>query len=501
MSTTSPHPPASAPRTPSGPNSPDPAGRRPSPAPTSPGAGRSSQSAWPLLIRLHFYAGILVAPFLIVAAATGLAYAVTPQLDSLLYGDKLHVSSTSGTIVPIDEQVRAAQRAYPGGTLATVATPVHRNDTTRVVLNVPELGAENQQTVFVDPYTGVVKGQLTTWYGDTPTTTWLDALHRNLHLGAFGRNYSELAASWLWVIAGGGLLIWLGRPRTYRSGKLRHIVVPNLAPAKGVRRTRNWHASTGVWLIVGLFFLSATGLTWSNQAGARFSLALDALNAHAPELDTSLPNSETAKAPAGHHPTAATTAPTEVDPAEVASVLTTARAAGLEGPLEIAAPPEPGSAWSATQTDNVWPVRKDQLAIDPAQQQVTARNDWADYPFVAKLTKLGIKAHMGVLFGLINELLLVALMLGLICVTFWGYRMWWQRRPTRTGRRRQLGRTPSRGTWRPIPRAALAAGGLVTAGLCWAMPLFGWTLVAFLLADLYIAEFQRQRDLASRELI
>jgi uncharacterized iron-regulated membrane protein len=461
-----------------------------------------SRAIWPLLIRLHFYAGILIAPFLVVAALTGLAYAVTPQLDALLYGDKLHVSSTSGSIRPIDEQVRAARAAHPEGTIASIQTPAGAKDTTRVVLNVDGLGEENQRTVFVDPYTSTVKGELTTWYGATPVTTWIDDLHRNLHLGAFGRNYSEIAASWLWVIAGGGLLMWLGRARTYRSGKKRHIVVPNLSVAKGVRRTRNWHASTGVWLIVGLFFLSATGLTWSNHAGARFELALDGLSAHRPALDTALPNSATSAPEGGHHAEAgAAEASSDVDPADIATVLTTARSAGLSGPVEIAVPADAASAWSATQTDNVWPVRKDAIAVDPATQKVTARNDFADWPVVAKLSGLGIQAHMGVLFGLINELLLIAVALGLLVVIFWGYRMWWQRRPTRAGQRRPVGTAPSRGAWRRTRPVVLVVGGVVTAGLCWALPLFGWTLIAFLLTDLYIGEFQRQRDAATREMI
>ncbi len=479
-------------------------------APTSNGAGppvaapasrTGSRAIWPLLIRLHFYAGILIAPFLVVAAATGLAYAVTPQLDSLLYGDKLHVSSTTGSIRPIDEQVRAARAAHPEGTIASVQTPARAEDTTRVVFNVEGLG-EKQRTVFVDPYTGKVTGDLITWWGATPVTTWLDLFHANLHLGDFGANYSEIAASWLWVIAGGGLLMWLGRARTYRSGKKRHIVVPNLSVAKGVRRTRNWHASTGVWLIVGLFFLSATGLTWSNHAGARFELALDGLSAHRPALDTALPNSATSAPEGGHHAEAAATeAPSDVDPADIATVLTTARSAGLSGPVEIAVPADAASAWSATQTDNVWPVHKDAIAVDPATQKVTARNDFADWPFMAKLSGLGIQAHMGVLFGLINELLLIALALGLLVVIFWGYRMWWQRRPTRAGQRRPVGTAPSRGAWRKSPPAVLIVGGVVTVGLCWALPLFGWTLVAFLLTDLYIGEFQRQRDAATREAI
>lgn len=40
-------------------------------------------TAWllPLLRRLHFYAGILVGPFLVVAAVTGALYVFTPQLE------------------------------------------------------------------------------------------------------------------------------------------------------------------------------------------------------------------------------------------------------------------------------------------------------------------------------------------------------------------------------------------------------------------------------------
>ncbi|MGY5034302.1 PepSY domain-containing protein [Streptomyces sp. 900116325] len=50
---------------------------------------------WALLRRLHFYAGVFVAPFLLLAALTGLAYALTPQLDQLVYGDELRVERTA----------------------------------------------------------------------------------------------------------------------------------------------------------------------------------------------------------------------------------------------------------------------------------------------------------------------------------------------------------------------------------------------------------------------
>lgn len=52
----------------------------PEPTTADEAAARPSRRMSPfgaLLLRLHFYAGILVAPFLVVAALTGLAYTTT----------------------------------------------------------------------------------------------------------------------------------------------------------------------------------------------------------------------------------------------------------------------------------------------------------------------------------------------------------------------------------------------------------------------------------------
>ena len=50
------------------------------------------RSIGPLLLRLHFYAGVVVAPFLVIAALTGLAYAFTPQLERVVHADELVVT-------------------------------------------------------------------------------------------------------------------------------------------------------------------------------------------------------------------------------------------------------------------------------------------------------------------------------------------------------------------------------------------------------------------------
>jgi uncharacterized iron-regulated membrane protein len=424
-----------------------------------------------LLLRLHFYAGVLIAPFLVVAAVTGLLYTATPQLDGILYGDKLTAATTSGPALPLAGQIAAARTAHPGGTIAAVQ-PATGDQTTRVVFSQPDLG-ENQHTVYVDPRTGEVQGRLTTWWGSTPVTTWLDDLHRNLHLGDLGRHYSELAASWLWVLTLGGIVLWWRRRRSVRK-----MLAPELAARKGVRRTRGWHAATGLWISLGLLVLAATGLTWSRYAGASFEVALDAVDGRRPALE--VPG---AGPSAGGHHGAGSEAPAAVDPAEADTVLKVARDNGLTGPVELSLPETGGAAWTVAGIDNTWPVGLDRIAVDPATATVVARSDFADWPVLAQLTKLGVQAHMGVLFGPVNQILLAALAIGLLCVILWGYRMWWQRRPTRTDRPALAGTPPTRGAWLGLPAWAVVAGVPVVFAIGWALPLFGIPLAAFLLID------------------
>ncbi|MFE2728275.1 PepSY-associated TM helix domain-containing protein [Kitasatospora sp. NPDC059327] len=453
---------------------------------------RSGEGVRALLVRLHFYAGVFVAPFLLVAALTGLAYTFTPQLDRLVYGNRLTVEDAGGPVRPLAEQIAAARTAYPEGTLAQVVTPPGPEDTTRIVLSLPQLG-ENQRTVFVDPYTAQVKGDLTTWWGSTPLTTWLDDLHRNLRLGEIGRLYSEAAASWLWVIVLGGLALWLGRSRGQRAATVRGALLPDRT-AGGVRRTRGRHAATGVWLALGLLFLSATGMTWSPYAGDRFGQLLEATRGQAPQLDTSLPGAPAATG-GEHAQHAAGQAPatSEPGPADFERALAVARDAGLDGTVQVTPPQDPASAWTVAQKDNTWPVRYDQVAVDTATGTVTAHNRWADHPLLSKLSKLGVQGHMGALFGLVNQIVLAVIALGLILVILWGYRMWWQRRPTRADRTARLGAPPARGAWRRIPLPLLIAGIPATAALGWALPVFGVTLALFLAVDILTGVLRRPR--------
>jgi uncharacterized iron-regulated membrane protein len=466
----------------------------PSAPPSSPPLLRSAPSFAPLLLRLHFYAGILVAPFLLVAALTGTAFVFSPQLDRIVYADELVVDDPGGASAPLSAQVAAALAVRPGGTV-TAVRPGEGSRTTHVDFAAPDVDADHAHTVYVNPYTTEVTGQLTTWFTSTPLQEWLDTFHRDLHLGPSGTLYSELAASWLSVIALGGLLLWWRRHRGRRTA--RRLLAPDLTAKKGVRRTRGFHAATGAWLAIGLLFLSATGLTWSDRAGANFSAALDSLRSGTPTVSTGL--AEAAPGGSGHHSSGGSPAgAVPADPGAIDGVVRTARDNGIDGPIAVTVPADGRTAWTVAQTRNLWPVGRDTVAVDAATSTVTDRVDFADFPVLAKLTTWGIQAHMGYLFGLVNQILLAALAIGLVCVIVWGYRMWWQRRPTRADRRALTGAPLGvRGAWQQLPSWAIVVGVPVVIALGWVMPLLGIPLAAFLVLDLAVGAF-RGRVLSAR---
>ncbi|GLZ01141.1 PepSY domain-containing protein [Actinoplanes sp. NBRC 103695] len=451
-------------------------------------SAKSAKSIGPLLLRVHFYAGILVAPFLLVAALTGLAYAFTPQMERAYYADEFVVSSPGGTVKPLSEQLTAARATHPEGAI-TAIRPGGGEKTTQIDFTSPELDEEHAHTVYVNPYNAQVTGQLTTWWGSSPLRTWFDDLHTNLNLGTVGFFYSELAASWLWVIALGGVILWFRRQRGKR------MLRPDLKAGRGVRRTRSFHASTGLWLSIGLLFLSATGLTWSDYAGVNFGNAVDALHGSRPAVSTELAGATPAATGGGHHGGGA--APAEGTPADLTQideVWQVAEANGITGSPAITVPADNQTAWNITEMGALWPMDRDGIAVDGATGQVTDRIDYADWPVMAKLTQIGIYAHMGDLFGLPNQLLLAALAIGLITVIIWGYRMWWQRRPTRNGTRAIVGAPPvGPGAWQQLPAWAIIAGVPVILAIGYFLPVLGVSLVAFLAIDLLLGAVRNRR--------
>ncbi|MFD0432608.1 PepSY-associated TM helix domain-containing protein [Streptomyces chartreusis] len=428
----------------------------------------------PLILRLHFYAGILVAPFLLVAATTGFLYAGAFQAEKLVYSHEMTVP-VGDTKLPISEQVAAARKAHPEGTVSAVRPSPADDESTRVMLSgVEGIDADHALAVFVDPYTAEVRGALEQ-YGSTgalPLRTWIDEFHRDLHLGETGRLYSELAASWLWVIAAGGLVLWFSRRRALRK----------VRGTSGRRRTLGLHGTVGVWAALGFLFLSATGLTWSTYAGANIDELRTSLRQATPSISASAGGEH------GGHGGAAGAGGSGDHGVGLDKVLAAARAEGLGDPVEIVPPADASSAYVVRQVQRSWPTKQDSVAVDPASGEVTDVLRFADHPVLAKLTRWGIDLHTGVLFGLLNQILLMALTLALILLIVWGYRMWWQR-----GRDSAFGRPIPRGAWQQVPPQILVPLVVVVAVIGYFVPLLGISLAAFIAVDVVLGEISHRR--------
>ncbi|KUI38644.1 peptidase [Mycobacterium sp. IS-1590] len=442
----------------------------------------------PLLLRLHFYAGVFVGPFILIAALTGLLYAVIPQIDETAFRETVTVDDVGEHRLPLTEQLRTVHAAYPDGVVERIGPPVAVDDTTRVVLAVDDVPPDYARTVFVDPYSGEIRGALTTYGQWLPVRAWFDELHRNLHLGALGRNYSELAASWLWVIALAGLALWYLHRRDSR--KLRRIALPDRDKTDR-RRTLSWHGAVGVWSIVALLGLSITGITWSRYGGETVNLLQERLNTTAPSVDTALV--QPADTDAGHrHQHAGTViGGGDAAPHGADAALSAALAAGLSGPMWMYPPSGEGRGWEVAENKRDWPTRYDAVSVDPDSGVVIDRVNQGDWPLLAKLTNWAIDAHMGVLFGVVNQIVLALTAIGLITIVVRGYLMWWQRRPTR-GSAWATGRPPLRGVLRGMHPGVIALLVIGAVAVGWALPLFGLSLAAFLVVDLIVAAAKKR---------
>lgn len=399
---------------------------------------------------------------MLIATITGVAYAIAPSVEKVVNHEQL--TATSGLPAqPLEKQVEVAQRLHPDLEVSALQVP-EGSGTTRVLFDDDNLKSRTyRRVVFVDPGDLSVKGD-TLQYGSSaalPMRTWISEGHRRLWFDSnIGRLYSETAASWLGALTLGGLWLWWAR---HRRGRTR-------GSSKRLHHMRR-HANVGVAISLVLLFLTVTGLTWSWVAGANIAKLRESMDWFAPK------------------PTVATS---EVSPnwAEANRVMEVARAQGLTGKIEVT---PAGTDWVAREARQEWRRGIETVAVDN-NGAVIDRIRFRDWPLPAKLTEWLINAHMGLLFGWVNQLILAVAGIGLLAMLVRAYAMWFGR-----GRGKRPGRLPVPTRWRDIrPSVAIAVVALLVAYSIVA-PLFGVTLVAFVVIDWVCRRlFSRRTELTAR---
>lgn len=422
--------------------------------------------------RWHFYAAFLVAPVLMVLAATGLIYLFRFQLEPLINADLMQIPAPSANSIqqPYANQLAAVERSFPDATVVSMTEPRSAERSTVFSLTMPD---GSTRDVFVNPYGAEVLGSLDP---DTTLSGRAVRLHGELMAGTWGERLIELAACWAIVMALTGYYLFL-KGRRARSRQPRSL--------------RSRHAHVGLVAGVGLLFLLVSGLPWtgfwgekaqtlaSSQGTSFWSLDHGAISDPTSTLDESLPHSHATDVAwaQGATPVPRSTRPSgepgERSVANVDTALSVASSTGLRAPMTVALPIGDDGVFSVIGFAFDAPSHERTVHVDQYGGGVVSAYGFEDYPALAKVVAHGIGLHEGRSFGGWSMAGSVGLCLLVIASCVTGPLMWWKRRPSGSlGAPR--GRMPLRGT--PALLVGLVALGLV-------LPFFGLSVLTVLVLD------------------
>ncbi|SPL96771.1 Uncharacterized iron-regulated membrane protein; Iron-uptake factor PiuB [[Actinomadura] parvosata subsp. kistnae] len=469
-----------------------------SPAPSS---SQRYRAVW----RWHFYAGLVVAPVLLVLAVTGAIYLFKEPFEEWRYQDVRTLAEPvpAAAARPLSEQVAAAQQARPGAPVMSVIPPTAPDRTTRVILQGADTGPFAQGvSVYVDPGTATVVGQI-----DDGATFMrvVRTIHGELMSGTVGDRVVETAACWALILVATGSYLWWSGRRTRRK------------PARAGRgRLRRLHILTGLGGGTVVVFLVLSGLPWSGvwgdglqrlqeRTGSTYPSADDFPHTSTPPLSGDLSANPDAKVPwaaerlpvppsqdgpsqngssqdgssqdghAGHGSAHGVLQPGAL-PIEdaLAAVRPAIRSCPpAECDLKVLLPDGPRGVYTIVTDPRRDPSAAQTLHVDQYSGRVLVSYGWAEYGVLAKAVEQGVTLHEGRRYGTANLLVMLGACLTIITLVVTGAWMWWKRRP------RGRAGAPARSTDRRTTYGVIA----VMAVLGLLFPLAGVTMAAALLAD------------------
>jgi len=432
--------------------------------------------AYRVVWRWHFYAGLLVLPFLMLMALTGALYLFKTEIDGLAYRGLSHVEEGAGFASP-DRWIVSAE-ASTGGRVSNVLLPARADQAVRLTVTLPDGG---KRTAFVDPHDARLIG--TTSFGGVMET--VKRLHSLILLGSWANYIVEIVAGWAIILVATGIFLWWPRGRDVGV-----VAVRKTDPA---RRPfwRDLHAITGLYAGAVIAFLAVTGMPWSAFWGDQYM-------AYVKDHGLGRPKPPAAASPFAHaeHQDAPVgvgwtmegmvmPAPDAARSGRLSAVVASAEAQGLARPYTVSIPTDPALAYTAARVvQQVEDTRI--LYVDAATGSVQADIRYGQFGIGAKAFEWGIAVHEGRQYGSVNRYVMLG---GCIAVWLLGVSaiaMWWKRRPK--------GRLAA-----PVaphgPRAKVAVLAIVLP-LAILYPLTGLSLVVAIVLDRLVWFVSRPRSAA-----
>jgi uncharacterized iron-regulated membrane protein len=453
--------------------------------------------------RWHFYAGLFCVPFILWLSITGAVYLFKPQIEGWLYAPYHDVATPGRAMLPPSSIVIDGTAAVPGSVLHKYILPDAAGDSVQLLVGK---GSE-QLRLWVHPQSGAV---LKSAVEEDRFMRIVFRLHGELLAGQWGSALVEIAACWSIIMILSGLFLWWPRPGTTKG--LGGLLWPRLRQGKQ-RFWRDIHAVTGIWVSLAAILLILSGLPWAkswgdylrqvrtvtgavsgpqdwsagSEADARARAALDR-DARA-SLGRSTSPSDRGGAAAGATKSAngggehegheghggMIMAGPPPSLAALDTVIPTAQALGFAGPVEIRPPKVPGGLWTVqSQAENR--TRRAAAEIAPNGRLVGVQ-PFESRHWIDRVVGYGVAIHEGAWFGLLNQLINLAVLLGLITLALTSIILWWRRRPKGL-RGRTLGAPAPKGALR---HSWVLVGLVMVLGVM--MPLFGISLAVVAMVE------------------
>lgn len=440
-----------------------------------PGLGVEHISLYRAIWRWHFFAGLLVIPFLLNLAVTGGLYLFKDEINNSLFAYR-NVVAESATTIPPSQIVSSAIASVPG---ATASAYREAPDSTRSAMVTLSTDGGNM-LVFVNPHDGKVLGQVAS---NEEFNCVVKKIHSLDYFGPYANRLIEIVGGFALMLVVTGIYLWW--PRRQTGG----VVSVRGTPARRIF-WRDTHAVTGAFAGILIFFLAATGMPWSGYWGSNVNAWLTAQGYGYPaQLWDTVPISSKST----HHvveqpgwivenaPVPASQLPTGHDmamPIGLDQAVDAAKKTGIASGFEMAIPGDDKGVFTASLfPDDLKNQRV--IHIDQYSGKPLVDISFDQYPVAGRMIEWGINIHQGQEWGVFNQYLMLLTCVAIILMCVSGAVMWWKRRPS--GR---LGVPPM------PPKKTVYIGLWVMAGVFGlAFPMTGIAIVVMIVIDQAILRF------------
>ena len=170
------------------------------------------KARYAVLWRWHFYAGIIVAPFLIFLALTGGVYLFQPQIDEFIYKDYYEITP-DGSKVSATELINSVKEKYPEASVSSFRPGENESRSSEVGIFLDD----TSYIVFMNPYNAEEIAKIDS---SKMLTAVIKKLHGELMIGTIGDRVVELMTCWAIVLIVTGIYLWFPRKKKGMAGVL-----------------------------------------------------------------------------------------------------------------------------------------------------------------------------------------------------------------------------------------------------------------------------------------